>query len=57
MRKITLYHSFSARLSLYIILIAMTIFAAAFMFYIISARMQGKEEAVKHAESALSNTL
>lgn len=57
MRKITLYHSFSARLSLYIILIAMTIFAAAFMFYFYSARMQVKEEAVKHAESALSNTI
>lgn len=57
MRKIALYHSFSTRLSLYIILIAMAVFAAAFMIYFHSARRQVKEEAVKHAESTLSNTI
>lgn len=57
MKKTTVFHSFSTRLSLYIILITTAIFAATFVVYFHSARTQVRKEAVKHAEGALSNTV
>ncbi|WP_455668346.1 SpoIIE family protein phosphatase [Phocaeicola sp.] len=57
MKIISIFHSFSTRLSLYIVLITTAVFAATFVAYFHSARTQVRKEAVKHAESVLSNTV
>ncbi len=57
MKKVGLTHSFSTRVSLCILLATGAIFAIAFIIFYHSARILVKDESIKHAEAALSNTI
>ena len=50
-------HSFSTRVSLYVLLITGTVFSLAFVIFYHSARSQVQAEAEKYAMSSLENTV
>lgn len=55
--KTRITHSFSTRISLYILLAAGTIFLIAFIIFYHSARNLVQKEAEEHGETSLSNTI
>ncbi len=55
--KTRITHSFSTRISLYILLAAGTIFLVAFIIFYHSARNLVQKEAEEHGETSLSNTI
>ena len=55
--EVTIRHSFSARLSLYVVLMTSLVFIAASVIFFLFSKRIVKQEAVRHANSELSATV